>query len=613
MSSTKKSGIKIRRRKLVADFAGQLVSLKQLPSSLENGRVQLLWKKSESVKGLSAPQAVKNGCATIVGGDFSFDATLFCTSADASPPKTAFEAKPLEFQVVVEGTDRVLALARINLADYVHEQEYVTLRSELKRNDNPNAPPVQLKFTIRCRWTKLDGTPKSGSTSTPLSSQALHAQIREERADFITPTTGASRGAAIPSAAAAATAATSKDDARYSAEASLPPSALAPPASARFVAFKVLCKEVQGVPAGVDTVVLRWQNFPSEQRGEFAAVQVVGGVATLGGGACTAEFVAKLGSANGLMLSSSNRGSTLRFELYSMPGAKLLGFSEIECSILHSASLDSSSTVRSVRFSDKASLLFFTVSSAPTSGIGLHEQVLSPVRTDESYNFSPLTRDDVPMRKTLFSDDAATEGSGEGVVEEASEKPLQRSRSGKVVVDEAMGENPRSESPVQRVRSDSPVQRGPRGVDRVVLFSIRRFPRFVLDQKGQFGNRSFFFFGSRWILFHIESTMLFFNLLFLSVILMNSRSSPFLPLFLCPCIFSLLCCHASVVRNIMVFNFSLSTALHRQEILFTVARHTHTHTHASTHKHTLTHTHTHNTHTIWPRKRGPPFPDIGCI
>lgn len=116
-----------------------------------------------AVRGLSVPQMAQKG-AVRFSDSFGFDATIFTLNNSPEPPPAEFEPKPLEFQVLLVGgstaPDVVLALARINLSEYVYAREGVTLRSMLRPSKNSPRDiltgDVVVKFKLRCTWTKLD-------------------------------------------------------------------------------------------------------------------------------------------------------------------------------------------------------------------------------------------------------------------------------------------------------------------------------------------------------------------------------------------------------------------------------------------------------------------------
>ncbi len=77
----------------------------------------------------------------------------------------------MELQVV-GGDGRVLAAARVNLAEYVAAKDYLNLRSQL-RSSQPDAPPLVVKFRLRCSVVKV--TPARTPPSTAASTGELGA------------------------------------------------------------------------------------------------------------------------------------------------------------------------------------------------------------------------------------------------------------------------------------------------------------------------------------------------------------------------------------------------------------------------------------------------------
>ncbi len=125
------------------------------------GQVELM--ASRAVRGLSVPQVCQKGSARF-NDAFAFDATIFTLNNTSEPPTAEFEPKPLEFQVLLVGgssaPDVLVALARINLSEYVYARDGITLRSLLRPSKNSPrdvlSGDVVVKFKLRCNWTKLD-------------------------------------------------------------------------------------------------------------------------------------------------------------------------------------------------------------------------------------------------------------------------------------------------------------------------------------------------------------------------------------------------------------------------------------------------------------------------
>ncbi len=117
-----------------------------------------VWKKSETVSGSTDAASVQGGCASFEEREFSFEATVFCSSSSSSsssssvPEPHECEPKPFELQILSGKT--LLASARINLSEYLAMSSWINLASQL-RSVTPGSPPVTLKFCLRCTVAKI--------------------------------------------------------------------------------------------------------------------------------------------------------------------------------------------------------------------------------------------------------------------------------------------------------------------------------------------------------------------------------------------------------------------------------------------------------------------------